>query len=261
MVKSMERVKHRFYWVGWRRDVSRFVSYCEACNVIKRPHKKIPVPLTQQLFEKLGVSRSLTTPYNPKRNGLVENFNKILKSMPKTFVYDHKESTGQWDVMLPIFLMAYRSSVHGSTGETPHFMLTGREMKVPIDLLYTKPSEDMTFIPIYVRQLDDRLNKAYALVRNNLKSVQRIQKKRYETNSPEYRSLKEGNFVWYYNPRKAFKGDKHLPWKGPYLVKGIQEDFTVTIQLNPEGELYRTHADKLRIAQGVDMEKWMCNVF
>jgi transposase InsO family protein len=341
MVKSMERVKHRFYWVGWRSDVSRFVSHCEACNVMKRPHRKIPVPLTQQLFgeafervsidligplketsrgyryavtmednftkwveatplrtmeteevcqavikefvsrfgcmyilhsdrgaqfiskiysgllEKLGVSRSLTTPYNPKSNGLVENFNKILKSMLKTYVYDHRESTGQWDVMLPIFLMAYRSSVHGSTGETPHFMLTGREMKVPIDLLYTKPSESVTSVPAYVRQLEDRFNKAYALVRNNLKLVQRVQKRQFETNSPKYQALKEGNFVWYYNPRKAFKGDKHLPWKGPYLVKDVQDDFTVTIQLNPEGQLYRTHADKLRLARGVDVDKWM----
>ena len=344
VIKSMERVKQRFYWVGWRRDMTRFVSHCESCNVVKRPHKKIPTPLTQQLFgeafervsidligplketsrgfryavtiednftkwveaaplrtmeteevcqavikefvsrfgcmyilhsdrgaqfvsqiyacllDKLGISRSLTTPYNPKSNGLVENFNKVLKSMLRTYIYDHKESTGQWDVMLPIFLMAYRSSVHGSTGETPHFMLTGREMKLPIDLLYTKPSEFVASVPAYVRQLEDRFNKAYALVRNNLKLAQRVQKKQYETNRPGYRSLKEGDFVWYYNPRKAFKGDKHIPWKGPYLVTEMHDDFTVLIQLNPEGDMYRTHADKLRRAQGVTKHNWMGNV-
>ena len=343
IAKTVERVKQRFYWVGWRRDVTRFVSHCTACNVMKRPHKRLNVPLTQQLFgeafervsidligplketsrgyryavtiednftkwveavplrtmeteevcqavikefisrfgcmyilhsdrgaqfvsriyscllEKLGVSRSLTTPYNPKSNGLVENFNKTLKSMLKTYVYDHKESTGQWDVMLPIFLMAYRSSVHGSTGETPHFMLTGREMKVPLDLLYTKPSESTTSVPAYVRQLEDRFNKAYGIVRNHLKLVQRVQKRQYETNIPKYQSLKEGDFVWYYNPRKAFKGDKHLPWRGPYLVTDVQDDFTVTLQLNPQGHLYRTHADKLRIARGVTMERWKDN--
>ena len=340
MKKTAERVKSRFYWVGWRRDVLRHVSHCEACNVMKHPHKKLPTPLTQQLFgeafervsidligplkvtprgyryavtmednftkwveaaplrtmdteevcqvvirefisrfgcmyilhsdrggqfvsqlyasllEKLGVSRSLTTAYNPKSNGLVENFNKILKSMLKTYIYDHRESTGEWDVMLPIFLMAYRSSVHNSTGETPHFMLTGREMKLPIDLLYTKPSESVTSVPSYVRQLEARFNKAYSIVRNNLKAAQRVQKRLYETNCPKYRSLKEGDFVWYYNPRKAFKGDKHIPWKGPYLVKEVHEDFTVLLQLSKEGATYRTHADKLRVAKGMTLDKW-----
>ena len=68
-----------------------------------------------------------TTAYNPKSSGLIENFNKVLKSMIKTYVEDHHQSTGEWDVMLPYFLMAYRSSVHSSTGETPHFMLTALE--------------------------------------------------------------------------------------------------------------------------------------
>jgi hypothetical protein len=188
MQKTLERVKARFYWVGWRRDTMRFISYCEPCNVIKHPHKKRRVPLTQQLFgeafervsidiigplrqtvrgfayvltmednftkwveaaplktmetseicdaiirelisrfgcmyllhsdrgpqfvshlyasllQKLGVNKSLTTPYNPKSNGLVENFNKILKSMIKTYVYDHRESVGDWDLMLPLGL-------------------------------------------------------------------------------------------------------------------------------------------------------------
>jgi hypothetical protein len=48
--KTAERVKATFYWVGWRSDVTRFVSHCETCNVIKHPHKKKRVPLTQQLF-------------------------------------------------------------------------------------------------------------------------------------------------------------------------------------------------------------------
>jgi transposase InsO family protein len=337
--KTLERIKARFYWVGWRRDVLRFVSHCETCNIIKRPHKKQHVPLTQQLFgeafervsidiigplretprgfryaltmednftkwveaaplktleteeicnaiirdlvsrygcmyiihsdrgaqfvsklygsllQKLGIDRSLTTPYNPKSNGLVENFNKILKSMLKTYVHDHKESVGEWDTMLPIFLMAYRSSIHSSTGETPHFMVTAREMKIPLDLLYSAPADSMQSVPGYIRQLESRFHKAYSIVRNHLQVAQRIQKKQYEVSSPKYQSLKEGDFVWYFNPRKTFKGDKHQPWKGPYLVKDVREDFTVTIQ-DAVGVTSRTHADKLRLARGMTLEKW-----
>ena len=90
----------------------------------------------------------------------------------------------------------------------------------------------------------------------NLHLAQRIQKKQYETASPKYQSLKAGDYVWYYNPRKAFKGDKHLAWRGPYLVKNIADDFTVTLQLDLAGTTYRTHCDKLRIARGVNNSNW-----
>ena len=48
--KTLERIKRRFYWVGWRRNVIRYVSHCTTCNTVKRTHTKQKVPLTQQLF-------------------------------------------------------------------------------------------------------------------------------------------------------------------------------------------------------------------
>ena len=39
-----------------------------------------------------------------------------------------------WDAVLPFALMAYRSAVQESTQETPHAMLYGEEMVLPIDL-------------------------------------------------------------------------------------------------------------------------------
>ncbi len=69
--------------------------------------------------------------------------------MTKTYVEDHHQSTWEWDVILPYFLMAYRSSVHSSTGETPHFMLTAREMRIPLDLVYAGPSDAVVSLPDY----------------------------------------------------------------------------------------------------------------
>ncbi|XP_064646199.1 uncharacterized protein LOC135499384 [Lineus longissimus] len=206
------------------------------------------------LMKKLGIDKTLTTAYNPKSNGLIENFNKTIKNMMKTYIENHKESVGSWDLMLPIFLMAYRSSVHSSTGETPHFLLTSREMKLPLDLLYTTPSEASTDVPTYVKDLESKFHKAFAIVRDNLKTTQRSQKKQYETSSPKYQALKAGDAVYYFNPRKSFKGDRHRPWFGPYLVLEVNEDFTVLLQCNENGKTIRTHADKLRIARGTNLE-------
>ena len=46
-----------------------------------------------------------------------------------------------WDECLSLTLLAYRSSVHESTKQTPNMMMLGREAQLPIDLLYG-PSPD-----------------------------------------------------------------------------------------------------------------------
>ena len=48
--KTLDRIKRRFYWVGWRRHVMRYVSHCTACNTVKRPHTKRKVPLTPAII-------------------------------------------------------------------------------------------------------------------------------------------------------------------------------------------------------------------
>ena len=45
--------------------------------------------------------------------------------------YKHQRD---WDVFIPFALMAYRSSVQEATNETPHAMLYGEEMVLPIDM-------------------------------------------------------------------------------------------------------------------------------
>ncbi|XP_064633648.1 uncharacterized protein LOC135491606 [Lineus longissimus] len=129
-----------------------------------------------------------------------------------------------------------------------------REMKLPLDLLYTTPSEDVTNVPAYVTNLEAKFHKAFALVRNHLNTTQRVQKKQWKTSLPTYQSLKAGDAVYYFNPRKSFKGDRHRPWLGPYLVLEMNEDFTVLLQCDEAGRTMMTHADKLRIARGVNLE-------
>ena len=47
--------------------------------------------------------------------------------------------TENWDLNLGLVLIAYRSAVQSSTGFTPHFMLFGREMRLPLDVMYRPP--------------------------------------------------------------------------------------------------------------------------
>ena len=88
--------------------------------------------LFQELCKVLGIEKTRTTPYHPQSDGLVERFNHTLGDMLSKLV---DESQINWDELLPLVILAYHSSVHESTGESPATVLFGREVTLPIDLL------------------------------------------------------------------------------------------------------------------------------
>ena len=64
----------------------------------------------------LGIKKLNTTAYHPQCDGMVERFNRTLKSMLRK----HAAKFGpQWDQFLPGVLWAYRNMPHESTGEKP----------------------------------------------------------------------------------------------------------------------------------------------
>ena len=81
----------------------------------------------------------------------MERFNRTLLNRLCTAANNHGQV---WDIMLPNLLMAYRSSVHGTTKFTPFQMLFGRQIKLPVDLMFGTPNtEGITCPSQYVNDL------------------------------------------------------------------------------------------------------------
>ena len=76
----------------------------------------------------LSVNKTRTSACHPEGNGQVENLHKTLRSMLKARVEDNPAT---WDEHLDLCMMAYRSSVHSSTGHNPFELMFGREMRIP----------------------------------------------------------------------------------------------------------------------------------
>ena len=81
-----------------------------------------------------------------------------------------RENRDDWDDLLPAVMMAYRSSVHESTGHSPYRLMFGEECTLPMYVGLPRQDPDMPD-PItspYVVWVRDALEVAYDQVRRHL---------------------------------------------------------------------------------------------
>ena len=86
----------------------------------------------------LDIEKTRTSPLHPHSNGQVEHYNRTLIEMLRDKLQENQED---WDLQLHTCMMAYRSSVHESTGETPNMLMLGRQIEVHFDVI-TEPPPD-----------------------------------------------------------------------------------------------------------------------
>ena len=82
--------------------------------------KNFESKLIAELCDLLQIDKRQTIAYHPQCDGQVERFNRTLTTMLSMYVENQKD----WDRWLPQVLLAYRSSVHESTGATPFALWT-----------------------------------------------------------------------------------------------------------------------------------------
>ena len=97
--------------------------------------------LFAEMCRLLGIKKTRTTPYHTQSDGMVECFNRTLEAQLSKFADQNQKD---WDEHIPSFLMAYRSATHDTTHCSPVKMMLGRELKVPIDLMFVRPRKRAT---------------------------------------------------------------------------------------------------------------------
>ena len=86
-----------------------------------------------------------------------------------------------WDEVLPLLLMAYRSSKQESTKMTPSMMMLGCEIDLPVDLIYpAPPSEPKSSSEEYVLDLQNKMKKVHDIARASLLEAGQKQKRLYD---------------------------------------------------------------------------------
>ena len=127
----------------------------------------------------------------------VERFNWTLETQLSKFA-DHNQK--DWDEHIPFLLMAYRSATHDTTHCSPVKMMLGRELKMPIDLMFGRPeNEPPQTATNYASTLQERLERVHEFARGHIMSNR--MKQRYDP-LLEHQPLEAGEAVWLHNPQR-----------------------------------------------------------
>ena len=199
--------------------------------------------LFRQMCELLDIRKSRTTSYRPQSDGLVERMNRTLEAMLSAHVNDNQSN---WDAHLQRCLLAYRSSVHSSTKQTPAMLMLGREIHLPVDLMFQDPSDTATTVPDYATNLRDRLQHAYKNARKSGATAQNRQKTLYDKRAVHH-ELKVGDSVRLHIPaiKPGTTPKFHRPWKGPFTILEKIDDVVYRIA-DQSGKTQTVHVDRLK---------------
>ncbi|MBW0562431.1 hypothetical protein O181_102146, partial [Austropuccinia psidii MF-1] len=110
-------------------------------NIISDRDPKFTSALWTNLHNLFGTKLSFSTAYHPQTDGLAERMIQTLEDMIRIFrAYglEFKDSDGfthDWCTIIPAIELAYKTSIHSSTGKTPAMLEKGWNTRLPYDTI------------------------------------------------------------------------------------------------------------------------------
>ena len=201
--------------------------------------------LMYDICEKLGITKLNTTAHHPQCDGMVERFNRTLKSMLRK----HAARFGsQWDRYLSGALWAYRNVPHDSTHEKPSFLLLGMDCRTPTEAALLPPRElEPTEVSDCREELILSLSSARQLAAETIKSAQARYKRTYDKLSREV-NYQLGDWVMIRFPQEETGKQRKLsrPWHGPYrIIERRDPDITAVKVYAPQDGQIHVHQNRV----------------
>ncbi|KAJ8941098.1 hypothetical protein NQ318_019103 [Aromia moschata] len=268
VTKTLGKVRDRFYWVNCTTYVKESCKKCVVCAASNGPqrHPKAPmrqynvgsrigVPLElhsdqgrnfesilfQNICRTLNIRKTRTTALHPQSDGMVKRMNRTINRYLSKVGSHHQRD---WDQFLHLFLLAYRSSVHGTTGQTPASIVMGRELRLPCDLNFGCTPGDVMAEEDYVSTLRQRMDDIHERVRSSIQGASDRMKETYDINANDGR-YQPGNQGLLYNPQRSRGLSPKHGREGQYEVVTRINDVIYRIQKLPRGKPRVVHFNRL----------------
>ncbi|MBW0501601.1 hypothetical protein O181_041316 [Austropuccinia psidii MF-1] len=129
----------------WNRVISHTALFK---NIISDRDPKFTSALWTNLHKLLGTKLLFSTAYHPQTGGLAEIMIQILEDMIRIFCsygLEFRYSDGfthDWCALIPALELAYKTSIHASTGRSPAMLEKGWNPELPVDTL----KKDLVYI-------------------------------------------------------------------------------------------------------------------
>lgn len=206
--------------------------------------KQFESKLFQYICEFLDIKKTRATPYHPASDGLVERMNRTLQKMLSARVNANHDDR---DLHMQRCLLAYRSSQHSSTKETPAMLMYGHELRLPVDIMFSDSCQ--MSVMDHLVNLKLSLQQSFTHARSAGASAQKRQKDYYDAKStaPRYNvgdSVRLHQAAVKPGTSKKF----HLPQTGPHVVTEVIDDVVYRIQDCKSGKLQVVHVNRLKPA-------------
>lgn len=156
---------------------------------------------------RFNIQHSRTCDYHPAANGRDERFNGTLSNWLRNYVNTDELD---WDLLLPLGLLAYNSTLHTSIGASPYSVLYGAKPRLSIPTI-----NDPNIQPQH------RLMRRLA-AKNTFDA--QVRQKHYHDLMRRPVEIKVSDYIYVYN----HGGDRHLStklkplWTGPHMVTKIK---------------------------------------
>ncbi|EFO82947.1 hypothetical protein CRE_00852 [Caenorhabditis remanei] len=185
----------------------------------------------KQLTKLLKIEHIMTKGYNSRANGAVERFNKTLMH-----IMNKKSAVPiEWDDQVAFAVYAYNSVAHSTTGESPMYLMTGRDPKGPLEMA----GEDAvginyTDVDEYKHLMTSELLKAHALAKEHAQKEREKYKQLFDQkhNTEKRKYPETGSRVLVEIPSE--KLGARCPklvnkWKGPYRVIACSDNSATVV--------------------------------
>ncbi|KIH57143.1 integrase core domain protein [Ancylostoma duodenale] len=183
---------------------------------------------TSQLFNDiakiLGMKHTFTSSYHHQSNGQVERYVKTLTDTLTCFVHESREA---WSDFLQLAVFAVNTSRNETTGETPFFLMHGRDPQLISDGVLKCPRKTYFDATSYKMELIHNLTIAWKINKDRIAKMSEKYKNAYDENAVDRGNLTPGELV-------LLQNDENIPklcnkWKGPYRVLEVLSP-NITIQ-------------------------------
>ncbi|XP_058810502.1 uncharacterized protein LOC131675510 [Phymastichus coffea] len=187
--KTLQKVRKRFYWASYKKDIENWCRSCSKCITRKGPSDKCH-----------SIQKTRTTPLHPQSDGQVERQNRTIIDYLAKYISDNQKD---WDRWIALYLLAYRSSVHATTGTSPAEMYTGSDLRLPLDLMRGRlPEVENPYTrENYVHKLKNDIDKIHDFTRTHIKITSQRSKKYYDRTA-RHINFTNNQKVWFFNTRR-----------------------------------------------------------